>query len=64
LAKVPSPSEPLIGGHSVCLVGYDDAKQTFKFINSWGPTWGDHGYGYLPFKYLEGSGSESWAITM
>jgi len=64
MAKLPLPSEQVMGGHSVCLVGYDDAKQTFKFINSWGPSWGDHGYGFLPFKYLEGSGSEVWAITM
>jgi len=62
--KLPEPSDTVWGGHSLCLVGYDDADQMFKFINSWGEKWGDHGYGYLPYKYLEGGSSDCWAITM
>ncbi len=27
--------KPNEGGHAFTLVGYDDATQTFKFINSW-----------------------------
>ena len=34
-------------GHSICLVGYDENKKAFKFINSWGPTWGFSGYGWI-----------------
>jgi Papain family cysteine protease len=40
------------GGHAVSLVGYDDAKQTFKFINSWGPGWGTAGYGTISYPGL------------
>jgi len=32
--KIPSPKTPVIGGHCVVLVGYDDKKQEFKFLNS------------------------------
>jgi hypothetical protein len=44
-------------GHSVPLVGY--RKDTafagggyFVFRNSWSATWGDAGYGYMPFQYV------------
>jgi len=37
------------GGHAVTLVGYDDATQTFKFINQWTTQWGDAGYGRMTY---------------
>jgi C1A family cysteine protease len=40
------------GGHAICLVGYDDSKQAFKFINSWGPGWGESGYGWITYAFL------------
>ncbi len=34
----------LAGYHAICLVGYDDSKQAFKLINSWGTEqWGLNG---------------------
>lgn len=35
--------------HSICIVGYDDSKNAFKFINSWGKNWGIDGYGYITY---------------
>lgn len=32
------------GGHSVALVGWDDAHDSWICKNSWGPEWGDGGY--------------------
>ncbi|HVN86358.1 MAG TPA: C1 family peptidase, partial [Candidatus Binatia bacterium] len=52
---LPIPgTDVLIGGHAVLAVGYDDsipcAQQTSPgaliIRNSWGETWGDHGYAY------------------
>ncbi|MEO6014138.1 MAG: C1 family peptidase [Devosia sp.] len=37
------------GGHAFTLVGYDDATETFKFINSWNTGWGDKGYGRMTY---------------
>jgi len=32
--------------------------------NSWGTTWGDAGYGYLPYKYaLQGLASDFWVLV-
>ncbi len=43
------PDKPNEGGHAFTLVGYDDATQTFKFINSWNTSWGDQGYGRMTY---------------
>ncbi|TDO69827.1 papain like protease [Flavobacterium chryseum] len=32
------------GNHAVVLTGYDDEKQAFRLVNSWGPNWGEKGY--------------------
>lgn len=37
------------GNHAVCVIGYDDSKKAFKFINSWGSRWGVDGYGYVTY---------------
>lgn len=40
------------GGHAILLMGYDDERQVFMFKNSWGPTWGNSGYGYVTFDHV------------
>jgi len=39
------------GGHCVWLMGWTLTYIIFK--NSWGPAWGDMGYGYLTREYIE-----------
>lgn len=46
---VPKPNEEPLGGHCVVIVGYDDALQCFIVRNSWGTSWGDKGYCYMPY---------------
>jgi len=38
--------------HFVALVGYDDTKNRFKFVNSWGDQWGENGFGYVDYSKL------------
>lgn len=47
--------EALLGGHAVCIVGYDDNLRGGRFIcrNSWGPAWGDGGYFYMPYQVIK-----------
>ena len=47
---MPDPSEKLVGGHEVVIVGYD--ATLVKCRNSWGADWGDGGYFYLPWEYV------------
>lgn len=60
---MPGPRDRLEGGHCVMFVRGDPSTREFKFANSWGE-WGDHGYGYLPFEYLErGLADDFWSIS-
>jgi len=52
---IPMPdtnAETLQGGHEILITGYSDATSEFQFVNSWGNTWGDEGFGYLPYSYI------------
>ncbi len=49
---VPADDAQPLGGHAICLVGYNDATQQFKFQNSWGAEVGDGGYFYLPYAFV------------
>jgi C1A family cysteine protease len=64
LVPMPKAREKVVGGHAVCIVAYDDAKKLLKFINSWGDDWGDHGYGYLPYKFVNDNTGDIWAFSM
>lgn len=61
---MPSPSEGMLGGHAMLIVGYDDNTQRFKFLNSWGADWGTGGYGTIPYNYAGNRqyGSDYWVI--
>lgn len=64
MVPLPGPDESVLGGHAVCLVGYDSVKQLFTFRNSWSTSWGDMGYGYLPYNYVNNPqlASDFWVI--
>ena len=40
------------GGHCMLLVGYDDSKNAFKVMNSWGKEWGDNGFAWIDYKFF------------
>lgn len=51
------PQDPMMGGHAIVLAGYKDDTTApgggyVIFRNSWTASWGDGGYGYLPYAYL------------
>jgi C1A family cysteine protease len=61
---MPSKRERLLGGHAVCLVGYNDSKRRWLCRNSWGAGWGQAGYFTLPYAYLLSTGlsSDFWTL--
>ncbi len=60
----PSAGTQYTAAHSVLLVGYDDTTNQFKFMNSWGPDWGDSGFGYLPYNSFEVAWDEGWFMDL
>ena len=65
----PSKNESVEGGHSVLIVGYDDEKEAFLIQNSWGESWGDKGFGWLPYQYFRAGANgdvladDVWCVT-
>jgi C1A family cysteine protease len=66
----PGPEERVLGGHAIVAVGYDDKKQIGKekgallIRNSWGTEWGELGYGWLPYAYIEsGLAVDFWSLV-
>ena len=39
--------------HAMVITGYSDQLQRFIVRNSWGQDWGDNGYCYIPYSYVE-----------
>ncbi len=62
LGRIPMPGsdEDCVGSHNVRLIGGDHIAQTFDFVNSWGPEWGNNGHGQLTLEYLEEYGWDAW----
>jgi len=64
IIPIPGKTEQCLGGHAVMAVGYDDSKSCVIVRNSWGATWGDKGYCYMPYGYITNSdlASDAWVI--
>src|SRR5262249_38413268 len=64
IMPMPSRSEKLLGGHAVMAVGYDDETDKLFVRNSWGTKWGEKGYFWMPYAYLENPGlaRDFWTI--
>jgi C1A family cysteine protease len=62
---LPGDNEKAIGGHCVLASGYR-ADGKIRFRNSWGTTWGDGGYGTLPWDYVldPNLASDFWFIEV
>jgi C1A family cysteine protease len=61
---MPGPRDWPEGGHAIWIVDGDPKTREFKFQNSWGENWGERGYGYVPFEFLErGYMDDCWALV-
>lgn len=64
IVPMPKKSEQVVGGHSMLICGYGQKKGYFTVMNSWADDWGDHGFCYLPERYVAGGnlGDDYWVI--
>ena len=65
IVPMPGRRERILGGHAVSCVGYNDTTQRLICRNSWGVSWGDSGYFYMPYAYMTNRNlcSDIWTIT-
>ena len=49
---MPGANESLLGGHAICLTGYNMTTRRFSFPNSWGTSYGNKGMFSIPFDYV------------
>jgi C1A family cysteine protease len=72
---LPTNKESMVGGHAVMAVGYDDTmkiknprpggketKGALLIRNSWGTSWGQKGYGWLPYAYVTEYLADDWWV--
>jgi C1A family cysteine protease len=66
----PTANDSVLGGHAVMAMGYDNnrtiggKKGALLIRNSWGTSWGDSGYGWLPYDYvLNGIAVDFWSLV-
>ena len=71
--RMPLPADKVIGGHAMCMVGYQDDADVpgggyFLVRNSWGTTWAKEsapgaGYCRLPYAFMAQYGRSAYTAT-
>jgi GNAT superfamily N-acetyltransferase len=59
---LPPSDVTVIGAHAVPFIRDLASQRALEFVNSWGPGWGDHGIGYMPYDFFDQWLVEAWAI--
>jgi len=63
IVPMPDPTkEKFLGGHAMLCVGYNLKTKMYIVRNSWSTGWGDNGYCYIPFEYMDKFGADMWTI--
>lgn len=60
---MPDSGVSYLGGHAICMVGFDRRNQMFKFVNSWGSQWGDSGFGHIGYATLQALLMDAWGMV-
>jgi hypothetical protein len=61
-AIIPLPKKKDRGGHAFALVGY--TPDGFILQNSWGPSWGYHGFAVLTYDDWVKSATDAWVLAL
>lgn len=64
ILRTPLNNDNDLGGHAMCMVGYDTNRQLFLAKNSFGTDWGDEGYCWIPFDYMRSEGYDMWTFDI
>jgi Papain family cysteine protease len=51
-------------GHAICVVGYDDVKEAFLILNSFGSNWGERGFGSISYAAMQNHCLQAFSIQL
>lgn len=60
----PIESEKNLGGHALCVIGYDNINKEFEIINSWGTEWGNNGFFKISYNDYSKYCQEGYQFTL
>lgn len=49
-----------LGAHAMVVVGYDDSRNAYKILNSWGTNWGTNGFGWISYSAFKNRVKEAY----
>lgn len=64
ILSMPTSTSYPLGGHAVTVLGYNLSKQLVLIKNSFGNEWGDNGYGWISFEYINQESFEKWCFEI
>jgi C1A family cysteine protease len=62
IMPIPKPGELQQGGHEVLCLGYDLPRQLALIQNSWGNSWGQLGYFWMPLATIASADTDLWIV--
>ncbi|MDD5487225.1 MAG: C1 family peptidase, partial [Dehalococcoidales bacterium] len=65
------PEGNILGAHAITVCGYDDGMKALRCLNSWGEEWGDGGFFWLSYDFVNWKSDigmlawmEGWAVEI
>lgn len=57
------PAEEGSSLHCLLIIGWDDERQAYRALNSWGTGWGEGGYGWLGYEAVAKHVRQAFVVT-